>query len=391
MKRILTLLIPVFLFACGKQEVNQKPLATFTINPVTGDHYTLFEFNGVGTTDPDGPDSLLQYRWDWESDGYYDQLYNKNPLVTHRFDQAGAYRVTLQVMDNTGEISETSQELLVDRGSRAPLEPFSPNPKDSSSNILFSGRLSWVTVDPDEDRMYYDVFLGSSMDPPLWKSEHDTTYVEVSDLVPGQKYYWKIIAYDTTGQMTEGPTWRFSIHSGNYETGQMTDNRDGQIYSTLKLGSIWWMTENLKYDMGDRSLYLNDREENLEEYGLYYKIGLPDTLVCPKGWSFPSSHVIHELEKNLGMSDDEIRIYGSYRGHDQGSQLAPGGTSGIELNYAGYCDLDGNWQLVDEAAVFGSLNTIHYPIRMIRKGYGGILAASINGIEYAPVRCIKYD
>lgn len=391
MKRWIILCIPVFLFACGKKEVNQTPIVSFTINPVNGDHYTLFEFNGAGTIDPDGPDSLLKYRWDWESDGYYDQLYDRNPLIRHRFENHGSYQITLQVMDAAGEVAETSLPLHVDRGSRPPLDPFSPNPKDSANNILYSGRLSWVSIDPDEDRMFYDLYLGTNPNPPLWIEGHDTTFIQASHLLSGFKYYWKVVSHDTTGQSTTGPVWTFSIHSGLYETSEMTDPRDGKTYPILKIGSVWWMTENLQYDLGNLSRSLHGLEENVQKYGRYYHVGLADTLLCPGGWGLPDGGVLWDLERKLGMSDDDIRRSGVYRGNDQGTQLSQGGTSGLNLNYAGYLDSDGKWQLVDEAAHFGAYRNFHFPTRMIRKGYGGILSATLDGVEYSPVRCVKYD
>lgn len=391
MKRVVYPLLFVFLLSCGKDDQNQSPVALFTIHPVSGDQYTYFEFNGAESSDPDGPDTLLKYRWDWESDGYYDQLYDRNPFIRHRFEQEGAYEVTMQVMDQLGAVATTSLPVLVSRGSLAPLEPFSPNPKDSSNNILYTSRLSWLAIDPDDDRMWYDIYLGSIPDPPLWKARHDTTFVAAEGLESGLTWYWKIVAHDSTGLQKEGPVWRFSIHSGDYETDTLTDTRDGQVYQTLKLGRIWWMTENLRYDLKGLNKCLNDLPENCDRYGRYYLNGLRDTLLCPAGWTLPDQSVMDHLEQLLGMCDSDRKLYGVWRGNDQGSQIAPGGTSGLNVGYTGYLDADGNWKEVNQAAVLGSNRQYHFPTRMIRKGYGGILRGSMPELSHAPVRCIRYE
>jgi len=390
MRFLLLCLIIIGLWGCKKEIVNNPPVAVFTVEPGIGNTQTKFLFNASQSTDPDQEDSLLWVRWDWEADGYYDCFFVKTKQRFYQFEEAGIYLIRLQIKDLLGETSTTEQTIEVLRGSAAPLEPFAPNPSDSSNHIFFNGRLSWVAVDPDDDPMVYDVYLGTKMDPPLVATDlnYDEYYPE--DIVPGNKYFWRVVARDEMDQETSGPIWQFSSHSGQYLLDSLIDPRDGQVYSTVFLNGLWWMTENLNYDIEGSSYCVDDLPENCDKYGRYYYLWLPDTTVCPKGWYYPTRYQWGDLESYLGMTNDDLWRYGIWRGSDQADQILEGGTSGLNYQLTGYRDEDGGWHFVEERLYFGKSNKIA-PTRMAIKGYGGILRSSFPDAQYIPVRCIKYD
>ena len=391
MRNYLLIILSLCVLSCQKPS-EQEPRAQFIINQDIGDTYTLFEFNAEESSDPEGPDSLLKYRWDWESDGVYDALYDYNPLNQHQFSSEGQYSVTLQVRSSSGLTSSLQKSVTVSKGSISPLDPFAPYPSDSSSNIIFNGRISWMAIDPDDDPMTYDLYLGNDLDPPLWKEDLMERTIEGTDLIPGMKYFWRIVAHDNTGKSTEGPLWRFSIHSGQYQTDTLWDSRDGQKYPIIKIGSYWWMTKNLNYYKDRLSKCRNDIAENCDKFGRYYSVFTRDTTICPPGWIAPERAAINDLEENLGMSESDIKKHGVWRGKDQGSQLSIDGTSGLNFTYDGYLDSDGKWQEIGKVRIFGShISNYLHPSRMIQKGYGGILSLSFMEVEYVPVRCVKYD
>ena len=110
-----------------------------------------------------------------------------------------------------------------------------------------------------------------------------------------------------------------SLNEDNCEYGTLTDERDGHVYKTVKVGDQWWMAENLNFrymqktkKLDSSSFCINDSLENCEKYGrLYLWSAAMDSAnlysenkrycgsdvlcnqyssvrgVCPEGWHLP--------------------------------------------------------------------------------------------------------
>jgi len=124
------------------------------------------------------------------------------------------------------------------------------------------------------------------------------------------------------------------------DTLSLVDLRDGQEYLTVKIGTQWWMAENLNYgnrinaetdpaNNGQVEKYCySDMNEMCADYGgLYtwdeamnYSVSEADQGICPAGWHIPSDKEWRILELYLGM--DTAEAYGTgWRGTLEGGKL----------------------------------------------------------------------
>ena len=122
------------------------------------------------------------------------------------------------------------------------------------------------------------------------------------------------------------------------ETGTLTDI-DGNVYKTVKIGTKWWMAENLKtqrYRNGDSINFISQNKPNSvwsnlntgayclidDKYGfLYNYYTITDSReIAPEGWHIPDDNEWKEMEIYLGMSQEDAGKL-NWRGTDQGNKL----------------------------------------------------------------------
>lgn len=104
----------------------------------------------------------------------------------------------------------------------------------------------------------------------------------------------------------------------------LTDERDQQQYKIKRFENLWWMIENLNYDIGDSLFYrdtyigmagycLDNNPENCKKYGRLYD--LPAAIkACPKGWRVPTSEEWRHLnKKHANCTWNKASMTGNYR------------------------------------------------------------------------------
>ncbi len=98
----------------------------------------------------------------------------------------------------------------------APYKPNNPYPTNGSTDISATAIINWTGGDPDpDDTVNYDVYFGTNNSPTLVTNNISDTSYNPGTLSYSTKYYWKIVAWDNTGQSTEGALWEFTTREQN--------------------------------------------------------------------------------------------------------------------------------------------------------------------------------
>ena len=133
------------------------------------------------------------------------------------------------------------------------------------------------------------------------------------------------------------------------ETGSFSDQRDGKIYKTVKIGEQWIMAENFAYkpDQGNYWAFDNDTN-NVAIYGYLYDWETAKK-IAPEGWHLPSREEWITLRKTLGGKFEVWnymeKIY---------PQLVVGGSSGFNALLGGIRSCDGRFISFNERTTFWS-------------------------------------
>jgi len=91
-----------------------------------------------------------------------------------------------------------------------PYPASNPNPANNSLNIELNIILSWTGGDPDGDPVSYNVFFGTSINPPNVEVVYQPNTYNPGGLEYNTQYYWRIDTYANNGGATNGPLWTFT-------------------------------------------------------------------------------------------------------------------------------------------------------------------------------------
>jgi PKD repeat protein len=110
------------------------------------------QFDGSGSSDPDGNDANLVYDWDF-GDG--SQALDAGPMPTHQYASPGNYTVTLTLTDEDGGMSECTLMLRINEPPVC--NAGAPQNANLGDKVMFDGSASF---DPDGTIVQYDWLLG---------------------------------------------------------------------------------------------------------------------------------------------------------------------------------------------------------------------------------------
>jgi hypothetical protein len=162
-----------------------------------GDDVTYVVYLSVGTsaTDSVATTSVKEYQ----------------PPASFEYAQTYAWRI--EARDDRGAVnSGPTWEFTTVAENQPPNAPCNPDPDNGKEDVSpDSLRLRWgCGQDPDDgDEVAYDVYFGLTPDPQFIDSVSERNY-RVGGVDEFTTYYWKIVARDNRGGVTEGPVWHFT-------------------------------------------------------------------------------------------------------------------------------------------------------------------------------------
>ncbi|MEA1878252.1 MAG: FISUMP domain-containing protein [Bacteroidota bacterium] len=332
---------------------NRAPNANFIVNPETGYLQDIFIFDASSCSDAEDDNNSLQVRWDFEGDGTWDTEFSSGKIAEYQYTISGDYDIQLEVVDSKGLTDVASYMLVVGGTNQEPESPLNISPLNDDNAVTSRCLLEWSCTDPDGDELLFDVYFGSSDNPPKIASDITAFSYLCLPLEFTSDYYWKIVAKDPYDHIVSSETWIFSTLTPINEMSVMTDPRDGKKYKTVNINDKLWLAQNLNVgtminassggDVGDgyqrdngkteKYCYAN-KKENCDIYGGLYQwdeaMGFSENInaegICPPGWHIPNVDEWRELmlyyKEDLGVAAGDNLVWGS--------------NSGFEILYSGY-------------------------------------------------------
>ncbi|MCD6105318.1 MAG: fibronectin type III domain-containing protein, partial [Thermosipho sp. (in: Bacteria)] len=194
---------------------NYRPNRPF--NPTPKDGETNVSVNPVLTwqaNDPDG-DRLL-YDVYFGTDNNIELIlenYDKTSFNPGQLKENTTYYWKVVAKDEKGGRRESFFWSFTTKVvSSLPSKPSDPHPSDKEDNVSIHPILKWNASDPDGDTLIYDVYFGSEKEPPLVLENSKINYFDPGELLPNTTYYWKVVAKDGKGGISESPVWQFTTN-----------------------------------------------------------------------------------------------------------------------------------------------------------------------------------
>jgi len=92
---------------------NQAPIPYLKISMAKAGITTPIQLDASLSFDYEEYADLLQYRWDYNSDGVWDTPFSSVSMCTHTFNLPGSYTITLQVMDRDSATAQTTKSVTI--------------------------------------------------------------------------------------------------------------------------------------------------------------------------------------------------------------------------------------------------------------------------------------
>lgn len=363
--------------------LNDKLIPDFTWSPAEPTTSDTVVFDGSPSRDPENPDNTFQYRWDFEADDEFDTEYLDSPTVGHQFLNEGSNSMVLEIRDKWGLINQKDTTIWILHSNLKPTAAFliGCDFGNLTTNFFFNaGQVSDEEDYVDQMRVRWDFESDGH-----WDTEYSKTKTANHQYSQAGTYRIRMEVIDS-GNLTDTTSLTVSVSSGTNETGLIDDKTNNAYYGTIKIGSQWWMSENLNAPAATKYCYSN-RSTNCTKYGGLYTwtnamnnaITEKAKGICPTGWHIPSITEWEQLFSYLGDTLAKRR-------------MEVGGDSEFMMLFAGQRSLSGRYEFQETVTTFWSStkaageNAWVYSIQKDRDNLFKMNLAQTYGLS---VRCIK--
>ena len=334
------ILLALIVSSCEKDEEtkpNEQPTVPVLLEPIDG-----------SVTGTDG----ITFKWenstDLEGDKIEYTLYlgSGENNVTELTSKLNANTFIL-TSDKAGELGAALEEGKQYFWKVKAENIFSDNAPVMEEGEAMSETFSFYTTPPGV--LELDDTSGHEFVTLSWEDPKDLDYVEITftpkvsgipqpvkvnagvgkagfkELENGTIYSFYVKAFNILGHCSEADTIRALPLLPN-----QVHDADFNVYTTTKIGDQTWLRENLKTTKFEDGTPVKEfTKSSVEAYGYYYPIG--EALggkegyknICPCGYHIPTDDEFKELERNLGMTEEDLDINDGmvYRGDEEAAKV----------------------------------------------------------------------
>lgn len=239
--------------------------------------------------------------------------YNEYDIQT-TLAEGDDYRIKVISNTNSDKYDYSEYFTINEATNLPPTIPQDEYPLNGATDVEINDAIFWTSTDPENDPLTYDIYFGTSTNPPLFVSDETDNYYSLTDLNANANttYYWKIVVKDDHSNSTEGSIWNFTTQSGGNDdlvayypfNGNANDEsgngNDGQIDEAI-LTYDRFNNNNSAYQFNDPSAI---RVSNM------FDIQLRSITAWVKADFFPTGNIYKVVLTNDGNNSG--KQYGSF-------------------------------------------------------------------------------
>ncbi len=364
---------------------NLRLVPSFTWTPEKPTTSDTVYLDASKSYDPDNAGNSFTYRWNFminSKDADFDTEYLADPVFAHQFMTEGDNEVILEIRDQWGLINQTKVKIFIGHSNLKPTASFFIGYE--YGNLTTNFYLDATAASDREDIASQLKVRWDFESDGIWDTEYAKERTASHKYAAAGKYHVRMQVMDSGG-LTDTTGLNLFVSTGTNETGLILDKANNISYGSVKIGSQWWMAENLNEPTG-KQCYSN-LPVNCQLYGGLYTWpmamngGTTEKYKgqCPTGWHIPT---VTEWQQLL-----------DFYGLDQAKKhLLAGGDSDFRMFLAGQRSTAGRSELMNQVTNFWTStksageNAWAFSFQKDQDNYFKINLGQAYGFS---VRCIK--